>query len=101
MKEKVMSILSSIIANIEAWFRPEMTPKQKADALDRRASSAGEHLDWRHSVEDLMKLAGMDSSMSARVELAKELGYPKVFVGNTEQNIWLHAQVMNHLKLIA
>jgi hypothetical protein len=44
-----------------------------------------------------MKLLGLDSSLSARKELASELHY----TGNTEDsaamNIWLHKQVMQKL----
>ncbi len=93
-----MGILSSIIANVEAFFRPEMTPQQKADALDRMAAAAGEKLDWRHSVVDLMKLAGMGSSFDDRKTLALELG-AEVYTGRAEQNDWLHQQVMDRLKL--
>jgi 3-oxoacyl-ACP reductase-like protein len=61
------------------------------DALDEKNP---EELDWRHSIVDLMKLLGLDSSHAARLELAKELHY----TGNTQDsaamNIWLHAQVM-------
>ena len=53
-----------------------------------------EKLDWRHSIVDLMKLLKLDSSLTARKELAKELHY----TGNTKDtaamNIWLHKQVM-------
>ena len=53
-----------------------------------------EKLDWRHSIVDLMKLLKLDSSLTARKELAKELHY----TGNTKDtaamNIWLHRQVM-------
>jgi len=41
--------------------------------LDDLASKNPEKLDWRKSIVDLMKLVDMDSSFSARVELAKEL----------------------------
>ena len=34
-----------------------------------------EKLDWRKSIVDLMKLLDLDSSLTARKELAKELGY--------------------------
>src|SRR4051794_19802711 len=38
-------------------------------------ANAGQKLDWRHSIVDLMKLLGLDSSLSARKELAQELHY--------------------------
>jgi Domain of unknown function (DUF3597) len=58
------------------------------------ASKNKEKLDWRNSIVDLMKLLNLDSSLSARKELANELNY----AGNTQDsaamNIWLHKQVM-------
>lgn len=93
-----MGVLSSIIADIEAFFRPEMTAQQKADALDRMATSAGGKLDWRHSVVDLMKLTQQDSGFDARRKLANELGKTD-YTGTAEQNDWLHQQVMDRLKL--
>jgi hypothetical protein len=38
--------------------------------LDRMASQNTQKLDWRHSIVDLMKLVGLDSSLTARRELA-------------------------------
>ena len=32
-------------------------------------NNAGQKLDWRHSIVDLMKLLNLDSSLSARKEL--------------------------------
>jgi len=94
----IPSILSSIIANIEAWLRPGMTPQQKAESLDRMATSAGQKLDWRNSIVDLMKLTNQDSSPSARTTLAHELGKAD-YTGTADQNVWLHQQVMDRLKL--
>src|SRR4051812_17468025 len=41
--------------------------------LNGMAQNHAEKLNWRTSIVDLMKLVGMDSSLSARKELAKEL----------------------------
>src|SRR6478672_8012821 len=41
--------------------------------LSKLASQNKEKLDWRKSIVDLMKLLNLDSSLSARKELAKEL----------------------------
>ena len=53
-----------------------------------------EKLDWRHSIVDLMKLLKLDSSLTARKELAKELHYTGNTKDSAEMNIWLHKQVM-------
>jgi hypothetical protein len=49
------------------------------------------------SIVDLMKLLNLDSSLSARKQLAQELGYKGELNGSAEMNIWLHKQVMTKL----
>ncbi len=65
-----------------------------AEKLDGMEKSAGQTLDWRHSIVDLMKLLGMDSSLTARKELAKELHYTGDTTDSASMNVWLHKQVM-------
>src|SRR5215210_4234435 len=43
--------------------------------LNKLGSEHKEKLDWKHSIVDLMKLVGMDSSLTSRKELAAELNY--------------------------
>jgi hypothetical protein len=61
------------------------------------AGKAGQKLDWRHSIVDLMKLLNLDSSLTARKELAAELHYTGDTSDSAAMNIWLHKQVMNKL----
>lgn len=63
--------------------------------LNEKASAAGEKLNWRTSIVDLMKLLDLDSSLAARKELAKELNYSGDTNDSAAMNIWLHRQVMN------
>ena len=42
--------------------------------LSGEAAKAGQDLNWRTSIVDLMKLLGIDSSLANRKELATELG---------------------------
>jgi hypothetical protein len=65
--------------------------------LDGLAAKSSEHLDWKKSIVDLMKLVGMDSSLSARKELAKDLGYAGDMNDSASMNIWLHSAVMKKL----
>jgi hypothetical protein len=44
-----------------------------------------------------MKLLKLDSSHSARKQLAQELGYSGTLDGSAEMNLWLHRQVMTKL----
>lgn len=46
---------------------------------------------------DMMKLLGMDSSLSARKELAKDLHYSGDMNDSAKMNIWLHEEVMRKL----
>jgi hypothetical protein len=65
--------------------------------LTKLASENKEKLDWRHSIVDLMKLLNLDSSLSARKELAKELHYSGDMNDSASMNMWLHKQVMQKL----
>ncbi len=62
--------------------------------LTRLATQNQEKLDWRKSIVDLMKLLNLDSGLSARKELAKELHYTGDTNDSAAMNIWLHKQVM-------
>ena len=68
-----------------------------APILDKAVAAKGEKLDWKHSIVDLMKALDIDSSLSARKELAKELGYTGDTNDSASMNIWLHKQVMGKL----
>lgn len=65
--------------------------------LTAQAAAAQEKLDWRKSIVDLMKLLKLDSSLAARKELARELGYTGDMNDSAAMNIWLHKQVMQKL----
>ena len=72
-------------------------PQSQVDVeaiLNKLASQNREKLDWRKSIVDLMKLLKLDSSLSARQELAKELHYAGDTKDSAAMNIWLHKQVM-------
>jgi hypothetical protein len=62
--------------------------------LTKLAAQNKEKLDWRRSIVDLMKLLKLDSSLSARKELAKELHYTGSPNDSASLNVWLHKQVM-------
>jgi hypothetical protein len=72
-------------------------PAQSVDVapiLDKAVAAKGEKLEWRTSIVDLMKALDIDSSLGARKELAKELGYTGDSNDSASMNIWLHRQVM-------
>ncbi len=77
---------------------PAVVPMSSVDVvakLEGLAKSAGQPLNWKVSIVDLMKLLGMDSSLAARKELATELGCPADKMGDSAQmNMWLHKTVL-------
>ena len=68
-----------------------------AAVLDGLAAKNPEKLDWKHSIVDLMKLVGMDSSFSARKQLAAELHYSGDPNDSASMNVWLHKEVLKKL----
>ena len=77
-----------------------VAPPQSVDVaaiVDKAAAAKGEKLEWRTSIVDLMKALDIDSSLGARKELAKELGYTGDSNDSASMNIWLHKQVMAKL----
>jgi len=101
-----MSILGSILSAI---FRPanaatgSSTPSASGTGVDvdavltKLAAANKEKLDWRHSIVDLMKLLNLDSSLTARKQLATELHFTGNENDSAAMNIWLHQQVMQKL----
>ena len=75
-----------------------VTPMADVDVeqiLNERAQKSPEKLNWTTSIVVLMKLLGLDSSLAARKELAKELNYTGDTNDSAAMNTWLHRQVMN------
>jgi hypothetical protein len=75
-------------------------PAQTVDVaaiLDKAVAAQKEKLEWRTSIVDMMKALNIDSSLSARKELAHELGYTGDTNDSASMNIWLHKQMMAKL----
>ncbi len=72
-----------------------------AEEIDARlakiAADKGAPSNYKTSIVDLMKLLNLDSSLSNRIELAKELGYTGDTNDSATMNIWLHGEVMKSL----
>jgi len=62
--------------------------------LSNLAAQNKQKLNWRTSIVDLMKLLDLDSSLSARKQLAQELHFTGDMNDSASMNIWLHKQVM-------
>lgn len=77
---------------------PSTQPAVDVNAiLTGLAAKQSQTLDWQHSIVDLMKLLGLDSSFQNRVALAKELGYTSNPTDTATMNVWLYQQVMAKL----
>lgn len=68
-----------------------------AAILDKAVAAQKEKLEWRTSIVDLMKALNLDSSLTARKELAKELKYTGDTNDSAKMNVWLHQQMMKNL----
>ncbi|MDH4084211.1 MAG: DUF3597 domain-containing protein [Nitrospira sp.] len=66
--------------------------------LEGLAAKHAEKLNWKTSIVDLMKLLSLDSSLTARKQMATELGCPADKMGDSAQmNMWLHKTVLQKL----
>lgn len=78
--------------------QPAVKPVALVDVvaqLEQRAAANPEKLNWRNSIVDLLKLLGLDSSITARKELAQELGCPpELMADSAKMNMWLHRTVL-------
>ena len=83
-----------------AGSAPAAAPMATVDVaaiVDKLVAAQKEKLEWRTSIVDLMKALDIDSSLAARKELAKELGYSGDTNDSASMNVWLHKQVMAKL----
>ena len=83
-----------------ATATPASAPAQTVDVaaiVDKAATATGEKLAWRTSIVDLMKALNLDSSLTARKQLANELKYTGDTNDSATMNVWLHKQVMTKL----
>lgn len=100
-----MSILGNIMSAIfgKTNVNADGTPAQPAGSMpivdveammEKLAKDSGRPSNWRVSIVDLMTLLKLDSSLTARKELAKDLGYTGSTSDTATMNVWLHKQVM-------
>ena len=121
-----MSLLGSIVSKIlhpfgggSAEAAPAATPSASGSASPASAGASGaasggtvdveevlngmaaknsQQLNWRTSIVDLMKLLDLDSSLTARKQLADELHYTGDKDDSASMNVWLHKQVIKKLE---
>ena len=61
------------------------------------ASKKGENLNYKQSIVDLLKLLDLDSSLTARKQLADEFHYTDDKEDSATMNVWLHKEVVQKL----
>lgn len=109
-----MSLFRSILAKLgigsadaaatpQTPAAPSATPSPMSQVdvvskLEGLAASHAEQLNWKTSIVDLLKVLALESSLTARKELATELGCPASMMADSAQmNLWLHKTVMQKL----
>jgi hypothetical protein len=96
MKDAAATATTAVAAVASAAAEPvkALSAVDLVALMESKAAAAGQPLNWRTSIVDLMKLLNLDSSLGARKELATELGYTGDMNDSATMNIWLHKQVM-------
>jgi hypothetical protein len=79
--------------------KPTPMTRQEVEAMIQKIAVDTGHANynWKQSIVDLMKLLKLDSSLNARKQLAKEIGYAGPLDGSAEMNIALHKHLMAKL----
>lgn len=83
------------VAAAEAQAAEAVSVVDVVAQLEERAAANPQKLNWRVSIVDLLKLLDIDSSLTARKELAAELNCPAELMGDSaKMNVWLHKTVL-------
>lgn len=77
--------------------KTQMASVDVAPILDKAVADSGQQLNWKTSIVDLLKALKIDSSLTARKELAHEIGYTGDTNDSATMNIWLHKAVIKKL----
>jgi hypothetical protein len=77
--------------------QPRLQSVDVEQVLSHLASQKGGGGNWRTSIVDLLKMLDLDSSLSARKDLANELDVHAGPDGSAEENIALHKAVMQKI----
>lgn len=75
----------------------ERTLDDVKDVLAKKAKERGETLNWNLSVVDLCRVLELNPSLMSRRGLYEFEGGEGEYTGTAQQNIWLHARIMDRL----
>jgi hypothetical protein len=98
VEKKIETTVEVGKAVVEDIIFGPMTDEEVRTYLKMRAATAPDATDWEHSVVDLMKILGFDSSLAARRELAFNLGFTGAIDGSAAMNIALHDELMREIR---
>lgn len=113
IKDKIFGIASAATAHNSSQTPQQSSQNSATSSTSTQSQNSGggpvdvmallaskpnaSSLNWRESIVDLLKLLGMDSSLDARKNLAKELGYTESTEDSAAMNNWLIKAVMKKL----
>lgn len=113
IKDKIFGIASAATAHNSSQAPQQSSQNSATSSTSTQSQNSGggpvdvmallaskpnaSSLNWRESIVDLLKLLGMDSSLDARKNLAKELGYTESTEDSAAMNNWLIKAVMKKL----
>ena len=76
------------------FTKADKAPVDMNPMMTELAAKSGKPSNWKTSIVDLMSLLDLDNSLTARKQLADELGFTGDKNDSASMNIWLHKQVM-------
>lgn len=89
-----MATFKDLLTSVETAVGGDLHGADVSSALDSRA---GNQLQWRYSIVDLMKVLGLNSDPESRADLARDVGYEGHPVDSAPMNIWLHKRILKML----
>ena len=94
-------ISQSTYDRMDNVWRSRPAPMAMVDVVSKldTLTKGSPGMDWKVSIVDMLKVLGMDSSLTARKELATELGCPADLMGGdyAKMNVWLHETVLKKI----
>jgi len=93
-----MSLFSNILSKLGVNRSEAKAAPAASSPTAAPAAANTQKLNWKTSIVDLLKLLDLDSSLTARKELAAELACPADKMADSAQmNMWLHKTVLQKL----
>ena len=93
-----MGLFANLLSKVFGHQTAATSPQSAGTAEPAAAGGpAPATVDVTAILVDLMKLVGMDSSLAARKELAKDLSYTGDTSDSATMNIWLHKVVIKKI----